>query len=127
MSDIGGFTNPFFGPKYELIEKSEDIREIKIIKLTSFKEIIGIFLVGVFMSFIFKYFLNMNSQIFDRKITYIVLVISCVLINIALSTLFRVLRKNSIILKHDSFILDKNIDLFYLTCAVKCKTLCSDP
>ena len=114
MSNMPNSIKTFLEPDYEMIEKNKDIIEIKIIKSTSLQEIIVRVSFGVFMSYISMFFLNLNYRFFDKKIVYIIIIGLCIMINISLSFLFKMLRKNNILLEHDSFILNKKADLFYI-------------
>lgn len=113
MNNMPNSIKTLLEPDYEMIEKTGDTIEIKIIKSVSFQELIGRASFGVFMSYASMIILNLNYRFLDKKIVYIVLISLCIMVNISLSYLFKMLRKNNILLEHDSFIVDKKIGLFY--------------
>lgn len=113
MKNMPNSIKTLLEPDYEMIEKSGDTIEIKIIKSGSLQEIIGRASFGVFVSYVSMIILNLNYRFLDKKIVYIILLSLCIMVNISLSFLFNKLRKNDILLEHDSFIVDKKIGLFY--------------
>lgn len=114
MDIIQSYISSIFGSDYEIIERSENIKEIKVISFFSLRELVAFLLYGIMMFFPFGHFLNQSSHVFNKKTTYIVLVSISLLIGILLFLIIRILKKRNIVFKHILFAINKDNGFFLI-------------
>jgi hypothetical protein len=114
MDTIQSYIRTIFGSDYELSEKSENIKEIKVISFFSFRELVAFLMYGIIMFFVFRHFLNLSSNNINKKTTYIILAGISILIGVLLFFTIRILKKRNIVFKHRLFTINKDSGFFLI-------------
>lgn len=115
MDTIHSYIRSILGSDYELSEKSENIKEIKVISFFSFRELVAFLFYGIMMFFVFRHFLNLSrSNNINKKTTYIILASISILVGVLLFFTIRILKKRNIVFKHRLFTINKDNGFFLI-------------